>query len=68
MDVGEPSFTFTLSGTDVYGKKHSYEKQIKFTKAEVEKQMKDHPEIQSNFPLHLMISNMVHIHVMKAVC
>ena len=43
MDVGEPSFTFTLSGTDVYGKKHSYEKQIKFTKAEVEKQMKDHP-------------------------
>lgn len=43
MDVGDPSFTFTLSGTDVYGKKHSYEKQIKFTKAEVEKQMKDHP-------------------------
>ena len=43
MDVGDPSFTFTLSGTDVYGKKHSYEKQMKFTKAEVEKQMKDHP-------------------------
>ena len=43
MDVGDPSFTFTLSGTDVYGKKHSYEKQIKFTKGEVEKQMKDHP-------------------------
>ena len=43
MDVGDPSFTFTLSGTDVYGKKHSYVKQIKFTKAEVEKQMKDHP-------------------------
>ena len=43
MDVGNPSFTFTLSGTDVYGKKHSYEKQIKFTKAEVEQQMKDHP-------------------------
>ena len=43
MNVGDPSFTFTLSGTDVYGKKHSYEKQIKFTKAEVEKQMKDHP-------------------------
>ena len=43
MDVGDPSFTFTLSGTDVYGKKHSYEKQIKFTKAEVEQQMKDHP-------------------------
>ena len=43
MDVGDPSFTFTLSGMDVYGKKHSYEKQIKFTKAEVEKQMKDHP-------------------------
>ena len=38
MDVGDPSFTFTLSG-----KKHSYEKQMKFTKAEVEKQMKDHP-------------------------
>lgn len=43
MDVGDLSFTFTLSGTDVYGKKHSYEKQIRFTKAEVEKQMKDHP-------------------------
>ena len=43
MDVGNPSFTFTLSGTDVYGKKHSYEKQIKFTKAEVEQQMKYHP-------------------------
>ena len=43
MDVGDPSFTFTLRGTDVYGKKHSYVKQIKFTKAEVEKQMKDHP-------------------------
>ena len=43
MDVGDPTFIFTLIGTDVYGKKHSYEKKVKFTKAEVEKQMKDHP-------------------------
>ena len=43
MDVGDPSFTFTLSGTDVYGKKHTYEQDVKFTKEEVEKQMKDHP-------------------------
>lgn len=43
MDVGDPIFIFTLTGTDVYGKKHSYEKKVKFTKAEVEKQMKDHP-------------------------
>ena len=43
MDVGDPTFIFTLTGTDVYGKKHSYEKKVKFTKAEVEKQMKDHP-------------------------
>lgn len=42
MDVGDPTFIFTLTGTDVYGKKHSYEKKVKFTKAEVEKQMKDH--------------------------
>ena len=26
MDVGDPTFIFTLTGTDVYGKKHSYEK------------------------------------------
>ena len=43
MDVGDPTFTFTLSGTDVYGKKHTYEQDVKFTKEEVEKQMKDHP-------------------------
>ena len=43
MDVGNPTFTFTLTGTDVYGKKHTYEQDIKFTKEEVEKQMKDHP-------------------------
>ena len=43
MDVGNPTFTFTLSGTDVYGKKHTYEQDVKFTKEEVEKQMKDHP-------------------------
>ena len=43
MDVGNPTFIFTLTGTDVYGKKHRYEKKVKFTKAEVEKQMKDHP-------------------------
>ena len=43
MDVGNPTFTFTLTGTDVYGKKHSYEQSVKFTKDEVEKQMKDHP-------------------------
>lgn len=43
MDIGNPTFTFTLSGTDVYGKKHSYEQNVKFTKDEVEKQMKDHP-------------------------
>ena len=42
MDVGDSTFIFTLTGTDVYGKKHSYEKKVKFTKAEVEKQMKDH--------------------------
>ena len=52
MDVGDPSFTFTLSGTDVYGKKHSYEKKIKFTKAEVEQQMKDHP----GDPIELSVS------------
>lgn len=43
MDVGNPTFTFTLTGTDVYGKKHTYEQDVKFTKEEVEKQMKDHP-------------------------
>lgn len=43
MDVGNLTFTFTLTGTDVYGKKHSYEQDVKFTKEEVEKQMKDHP-------------------------
>ena len=43
MEVGNPTFTFTLSGTDVYGKKHSYEQQIEFTKEEVEQQRKDHP-------------------------
>ena len=52
MDVGDPSFTFTLSGTDVYGKKHSYEKKIKFTKAEVEQQIKDHP----GDPIELSVS------------
>lgn len=43
MDVGNPTFTFTLTGTDVYGKKHTYEQDVKFTTEEVEKQMKDHP-------------------------
>lgn len=43
MDVGNPTFTFTLTGTDVYGKKHTYEQDVKFTKEEVKKQMKDHP-------------------------
>lgn len=43
MDVGNPTFIFMLTGTDVYGKKHSYEQSVKFTKNEVEKQMKDHP-------------------------
>lgn len=36
MDVGDATFTFTLTGTDVYGKKHTYKKDVKFIKSEVE--------------------------------
>lgn len=36
MDVGDAVFTFSLTGTDVYGKKHTYKKDVKFTKNEVE--------------------------------
>lgn len=43
MEVGEPTFTFTLSGTDVYGKKYTASKELIFTKEEVEKQMAEHP-------------------------
>lgn len=36
MDVGDAVFTFSLTGIDVYGKKHTYKKDVKFTKNEVE--------------------------------
>lgn len=43
MDVGDATFTFTLTGTDVYGKKHTYKKDVKFTKNEVESFTKENP-------------------------
>lgn len=43
MDVGDATFTFTLTGTDVYGKKHTYKKNVKFTKNEVESFIKANP-------------------------
>lgn len=44
MDIGNAKFTFTLTGTDVYGKKHTYKEDIEFSKNEVEKQLKAHPD------------------------
>lgn len=43
MDVGDAVFTFSLTGTDVYGKKHTYKKDVKFTKNEVESFTKEKP-------------------------
>ena len=43
MDVGDAVFTFSLTGTDVYGKKHAYKKDVKFTKNEVENFTKETP-------------------------
>ena len=43
MDVGDAVFTFGLTGTDVYGKKHAYKKDVKFTKNEVENFTKENP-------------------------
>lgn len=43
MDVGDVVFTFGLTGTDVYGKKHAYKKDVKFTKNEVENFTKENP-------------------------
>ena len=43
MDVGDAVFTFSLTGTDVYGKKHTYKKDVKFTKNEVENFTKENP-------------------------
>ena len=43
MDVGDAVFTFSLTGTDVYGKKHTYKKDVKFTKNEVESFTKENP-------------------------
>lgn len=43
MDIGNVKFTFTLTGKDVYGKKHTYIKDVEFSKNEVEKQMNAHP-------------------------
>ena len=43
MDVGDAVFTFSLTGTDVYGKKHAYKKDVKFTKNEVENFTKENP-------------------------
>lgn len=43
MDVGDATFTFTLTGTDVYGKKHTYKKDVKFIKSEVENFVKANP-------------------------
>ena len=43
MDVGDATFTFTLTGTDVYGKKHTYKKDVKFIKSEVENYVKANP-------------------------
>lgn len=35
MDIGSAKFTFTLKGTDAYGKKHTYKEEIEFSKDEV---------------------------------
>lgn len=43
MDVGDAVFTFSLTGTDVYGKKHIYKKDVKFIKSEVENFVKANP-------------------------
>lgn len=43
MDIGSAKFTFTLKGTDAYGKKHTYKEEIEFSKDEVAKQLKAHP-------------------------
>ena len=43
MDVGDATFTFILTGTDVYGKKHTYKKDVKFIKSEVENFVKANP-------------------------
>lgn len=43
MDVGDAVFTFSLTGTDVYGKKLTYKKDVKFTKNEVESFTKESP-------------------------
>ena len=37
MDIGSAKFTFTLKGTDAYGKKHTYKEEIEFSKDEVAK-------------------------------
>lgn len=44
MDVGDATFTFTLTGTDVYGKKHTYKKEVEFQKDEVKEQLKNDPD------------------------
>lgn len=44
MNIGDAIFSFTLTGIDVYGKFHTYKKEIEFTKEEVEAMIKDHPE------------------------
>lgn len=43
MDIGSAKFTFTLKGTDAYGKKHTYKEEVEFSKDEVAKQLKAHP-------------------------
>ncbi len=43
MDIGSAKFTFTLKGTDAYGKNHTYKEVVEFSKDEVEKQLKAHP-------------------------
>lgn len=43
MDIGSAKFTFTLKGTDAYGKNHTYKEDVEFSKDEVEKQLKAHP-------------------------
>ena len=44
MDVGDATFTFTLTGTDVYGKKHTYKKEVEFQKDKVKEQLKNDPD------------------------
>ena len=70
MDVGDPTFIFTLTGTDVYGKKQQLMRRVvKFTKAEVEKQMKDDPgDPDRTGPVTFDdLGNMALIRVMKEV-